>query len=175
MELIIILIIAVSLSMDAFSLSLVYGTSNLSKRNIKLLSLIVGLYHFFMPLIGLLFGNQLFNYKNINTDFVVLMILIIIGVQMILSSNKKIEIKKLDNIEMILFGLVVSMDSFSLGITLPTITNKIFISSIIFSITSMIFTYSGLHLGKQINKKIGIYSNKIAGIILIVLGILYIL
>ena len=57
MSIYIIFVIAVSLSMDAFSLSLAYGTLNLKKKYIKQLSLIVGIYHFFMPLIGLLIGK----------------------------------------------------------------------------------------------------------------------
>ena len=50
MEIFVIMIIAVSLSMDAFSLSLAYGTVNLDKKSCLKLSIIVGLYHFFMPL-----------------------------------------------------------------------------------------------------------------------------
>ena len=43
--------VAVSLSMDAFSLALIYGTCNMGKRNELLLAIIVGLFHFFMPLV----------------------------------------------------------------------------------------------------------------------------
>ena len=56
MEIILLVIIAVTLSMDAFSLSLAYGTIGLDKKNIILLSCIVGIYHFIMPQIGNLFG-----------------------------------------------------------------------------------------------------------------------
>lgn len=42
MSIIMVIVIAVSLSMDAFSLSLAYGTLNLEKSQIRLLSLIVG-------------------------------------------------------------------------------------------------------------------------------------
>ena len=58
-----ILVIAVSLSMDAFSLSLVYGTLNLEKKTIILQSLIVGLFHFFMPRIGIYVGDKIFKNK----------------------------------------------------------------------------------------------------------------
>jgi putative Mn2+ efflux pump MntP len=56
MNLFIILVIAISLSMDAFSLSLAYGTLDIDKKNIYTLSIIVGIYHFFMPLIGYFVG-----------------------------------------------------------------------------------------------------------------------
>ena len=50
-----IFLIAIALSMDAFSLSLAYGTLGLTKKEVNKLSVIVGIYHFFMPLIGLFF------------------------------------------------------------------------------------------------------------------------
>ena len=53
----VVLLIGVSLSMDAFSLALIYGTYGLSRRNEIILSIIVGLFHFFMPLVGLFFWD----------------------------------------------------------------------------------------------------------------------
>ena len=49
MNLFLLFIIAISLSMDAFSLSLAYGTLDINKKEIITLSIIVGIYHFFMP------------------------------------------------------------------------------------------------------------------------------
>ena len=43
----IIIMIAISLSMDAFSLALAYGTLNFSLKEIKKISIIVGIFHFF--------------------------------------------------------------------------------------------------------------------------------
>ena len=62
MEIILLVIIAVTLSMDAFSLSLAYGTIGLDKKNIILLSCIVGIYHFIMPQNRKFIWN--FNIKN---------------------------------------------------------------------------------------------------------------
>ena len=61
-----ILLIGISLSMDAFSLALVYGIQGMSKRDKIFLSLIVGVYHFIMPLIGLTFGTILDNINIIS-------------------------------------------------------------------------------------------------------------
>lgn len=47
MAITVVFLIAISLSMDAFSLSLAYGTFNIRKCSISVLSLIVGIYHFF--------------------------------------------------------------------------------------------------------------------------------
>ena len=122
MDLITVILIAVSLSMDAFSLSLAYGTLGLSKQNIYLLSIIVGIYHFFMPLIGMYIGYWLLKIIPISPDIIVLVVLSIIGIQMILSSfQENREVKMMNLIELLLFGLAVSIDSFSVGLGLRTI------------------------------------------------------
>lgn len=176
MSLYIIIVIAVSLSMDAFSLSLAYGTLNLEKKYILKLSVIVGIYHFFMPLIGLKLGNIIENIINVNPNLITLIVLSYIGIEMIIESFKKQEkVKKMNLKELILFGLAVSIDSFSTGIGLNTITQNYIASVTIFSLTSFIFTYLGLILGKKINNIIGKISTLIGGIILIIIGIMYII
>ena len=175
MNIILVFLIAISLSMDAFSLSLAYGTISLSKNDIKLLSVIVGAYHFFMPILGMLIGNFILNVLKINDNLLVFVIFLFIGISMLIESFKKGEkVKKLKITEMILFGLAVSIDSFSIGIGLNAISNNFLICSIIFSITSFVFTYIGLVLGNKLNQLIGKVATFIGGIILIILGIIYI-
>ena len=62
MHALIILTIAISLSMDAFSLSLIYGTLNLKPRMQKLMSIMVGIFHFLMPLLGYQIGELILTY-----------------------------------------------------------------------------------------------------------------
>ena len=167
-----ILLIAISLSMDAFSLSLVYGLLLYSNKRKLALSLIVGIYHFFMPLIGYSFGNILNKINIISLELVSFLILIYIGIDLILSTLKKEDKINITNFGLIIFGLSVSLDSLTLGIGLNSITNNYILSSLTFSITSLIFTYIGLHLGNIIGKKIGDYSKILGGIILIIIAII---
>lgn len=174
MEIIVLFIIAVSLSMDAFSLSLAYGTINLSKNNMLILSIIVGIYHFFMPLVGMLFGNVIINYFPIKPETIVFFVLTIIGIQMIYESFKSKEIvKKMSIFELIMFGFAVSIDSFSVGIGIKGITNLHFLSFLIFSVSSFTFTYLGLFLGNKANLLLGKLSTIIGGFVLIIIGIIY--
>lgn len=176
MNIITIVVIAVSLSMDAFSLSLAYGTLNLEKKYIKKLSTIVGLYHFIMPLIGLTIGNILIEILPLNTNIIVCIVLTLIGIEMIIDTFKKEEeIKIMSLKELLLFGLAVSLDSFSVGIGLKAITENKVLAVSIFSISSFIFTYIGLILGKKINNLIGKISTILGGLTLIIIGIIYIL
>ena len=174
MDLLVIIVIAISLSMDAFSLSLAYGTLELNKNDVLKLFFIVGIFHFFMPLIGFLVGKQVFNILPVSSNFIVFVILSIIGIEMIIESFKEKETKKLMNIfQLFLFGLAVSIDSFSVGIGIKGISEKYYLCSLIFSISSFIFTYLGLILGKKLSQMLGKVSTIIGGIVLIVIGLIY--
>lgn len=176
MKLLTIIIIAVSLSMDAFSLSLIYGTQGIKKNHKIILSIIVGIYHFIMPLLGETLGNIITSKIIINTSILVGVILSLIALEMIISSFKEENKTFLLTIpSYLMFGLSVSIDSFTTGIGLSLITNKYILSSLIFAITSLIFTYLGLNLGNILNQKYGKLSTRFGAILLFILGIIYIL
>ena len=176
MNIILIFIIAISLSMDAFSLSLAYGTINLSKKEKNILCIIVCIYHFFITILGMFIGSYITRFINIGEDIIIFVIFSLIGTNMILDSRKEQEkVKKLKLTEMLLFGFAVSIDSFSVGIGLNNISSNFLMCSLIFSITSFIFTYLGLKLGKTLNSIIGKLATLIGGFSLILFGIIYIL
>lgn len=167
-----IILIGISLSMDAFSLSLAYGMTTLKTKEKLILTIIVGLYHFIMPLIGLNFGTILSKINLISINLIATIILAYIGIDLIISNTKEEEKPLITIPGFFLFGLSVSIDSLSVGIGLKAITNSYYLSSIIFSISSATFTYLGLTLGTILGKKIGSYSKTIGGIILIIIAIL---
>lgn len=168
-------LIAISLSMDAFSLSLLYGTEGINKKNKLILSTIVGIYHFVMPLIGLIIGTFITSKIIINTNILVGIILILISLEMLISSFKQKEEKFLLSIPgYLIFGLSVSIDSLTTGIGLPAITNNYPLCSSVFSIISFIFTLLGLNLGNLLNKKYGQISTILGGTTLLILGLIYI-
>lgn len=170
-----VIVIAISLSMDAFSLSLAYGTLSLNKNDINILSSIVGVYHFIMPLIGLFLGNRILKIIPINSNLIVFIVLFFIGIQMIVETFKEDDnIVKMKLMEMIIFGFAVSIDAFSVGVGLEGLCSHYLLTAIIFSITSFIFTYLGLKLGNKISKLIGKLSTIFGGVTLIVIAILYI-
>ena len=168
------IIIGISLSMDAFSLSLVYGLEPINKNNKILLSIIVGIYHFIMPIIGLYFGKIIINFLPFKVNILVAIIFMVIGIDMIYSSFKNKEEKlSISILSFLLFGLSVSIDSFTTGIGINIINNNYLEVSTIFALTSSIFTYIGLKLGNRINKKLGPISSLLGGIILLILSVYY--
>lgn len=175
MNILTILLIAISLSMDAFSLSLLYGTEGIKTKEKITLSVIVGIYHFIMPLIGLSIGDFITSRIIFNSDILVGIILSLIASEMLISSFQEKEEKFLISLPgFLIFGLSVSIDSLTTGIGLPAITNSYILTCIIFSITSLFFTFLGLNIGNILNQKYGKISTVIGGFMLLVLGIIYI-
>lgn len=176
MSIFIILLIAISLSMDAFSLALAYGTLKLNKKQIKQLSIIVGVFHFFMPLLGMIIGATIFHILPIKPSLIVFIILSFIGLQMIFESFKENRCMELMSyLQLLLFGFAVSVDSFSVGIGLKAINENYILCASVFSLSSYLFTYMGLLLGKKISLLIGKTSTILGGIILIIIGFIYLI
>ena len=173
MEIITIILIGLSLSMDAFSLSLLYGSKKIDKKNIYKLSLTVGLFHFFMPLLGHFLGNGILLLVKISSSILMFVILLVVGIEMIIDSFK--DDKRINTEQALMFALAVSIDSFSIGLSLKNIVNNLWLSPLIFSMISALLTYLGLKLGGYINKRIGKYSTIIGGIFLIVIALLHIM
>lgn len=171
-----LIITAVSLSMDAFSLSLLYGTLGMRREDKFILSFIVGFFHFVMPLLGRFFGNFLFNFIDISPDLIVCIILSFIGTQMVLSSfGEREDVHLMKFSEYFLFAFAVSIDSFSVGITFTNMSYNVLISSFMFSFFSFFFTLFGLLIGNKIEKLVGKLSTLIGGTILIIVGISFII
>ena len=86
-----IFFIALSLSMDAFSLSLAYGSSYLKKKDLYLIPTIVGLFHFFMPIIGSFIGTSILQIVKISPNILVGIILILIGINMCIKKEEELD------------------------------------------------------------------------------------
>lgn len=176
MSILIVILVAISLSMDAFSLSLAYGTLGIDKNKIIFVSLIVGLYHFFMPILGMIVGKKIINLLPISPSTFVFIVLFLIGIEMIIESFKEEHvIKILKFFEILLFGFAVSIDSFSVGLGLKTIYDNPYISAFIFALASASFTYLGMLLGKKIKKLFGRLATVIGGLVLIIIGLMYLI
>ncbi len=171
------LLIGIGLSMDAFSLSILYGTLNLKKRKILWLSAIVGIYHFIMPLLGYLIGDHVLSKFILNPEILVAIIFCVIAGQMLYSLKQEEEIKSLDGFfSLLLFGFTVSIDSFSIGMGFGTLQHTIFhilFGSLMFSLISCLFTYFGLSIGSTLSKKFGKMATFIGSIILFGMAIYY--
>ena len=134
-------ILAVSLSLDAFSLSLSIGNLLVIKNKI-LLSIFVGIFHFIMPTLGQVLGEKFFLITNVNLNLFTFVIFLYIGLVMLKEyfSNED-NYFKFNYLNACIFSFGVSLDSFGVGMTLQS---TLYLKFLIFSIVSFSFTIIGL-------------------------------
>lgn len=173
-EIVSILLIGISLSMDTFSLSLSVGSITNNESNIKYLPIFVGIFHFFMPLLGNFVGLGLIKLLNLASNVILGSVLIILGINLAIHyiKDEKADIK-LNLLGIIIFALSVSIDSFSVGLGINDITNNYLLASIIFACCSAAFTYLGIIIGKYSSKIIGKYAIILGILLLVCLGIFH--
>lgn len=169
-------LIGISLSMDAFSLALLYGTIGMDRKSKIGLSILVGVFHFFMPLIGEGIGGNISHTFSGSMRLITLIIFCLIGVQMLGFGNRDSD----DSVRILnswyayfLFGFSVSIDSLTVGLGISSINNNFFVVSLVFCFCSFLFTFLGLNLGNFLSDRFGGIATKIGGGLLILLGIFY--
>lgn len=167
--------LAFALSMDAFSLSLGVGTFSPSSKKIIVLSIIVGIMHFVMPLLGAILGTSLMKIFSLNANFLVGVILLFLAFEMVLEMIQK---NDTDQIDLSLFGCFafafgVSLDSFSIGLGIKALYQNVIIPFLFFSISSFLFTFLGLSIGRYTTKILGTGARILGAILLVVLGVIY--
>lgn len=172
-ELISISFMAVALGMDAFSVSLGLGMQQLRLKRIAFIGIIIGIAHMIMPFIGILLGLFISVKIGQYTILVGGLLLTGIGAHMIFSAfhEKPLRIVQTAGIGLIIFSLSVSMDSFSVGLSLGMSGTKVVVAILMFGLISMGLTWIGLLLGRKMHGLLGVYSEILGGTILLIFGL----
>ena len=173
MELLNYLLIAIALSMDAFSVSISLQINKLLSKSEKIIIIIaIGIFHFIMPFFGDYLGQLVkFDLGNISR-YILAAIFIILSIEIITDKNQFH--KKINIFTLLFISLTVSLDSMTVGVGLSLTKEYTILASIIFSISSMFFTTMGLIFGDFLNKYTKEKANLIGVIILIILAVKYI-
>ncbi len=173
MSIITLIILGISLSLDAFSLSIIYGTFIYSKKIKLFLSLTVGIFHFIMPLLGSYIGSFIIANFISDPDILVAIIFTVLSIEMLLSiKDLDQNTKEFKNIlEALFFAFSVSIDSFTVGIALGSGEENVVTAGLIFAFLSGLFTFCGLNIGTKLSLKFGKLANVIGSILLLILAI----
>ncbi|OEH93302.1 manganese efflux pump MntP family protein [Bacillus solimangrovi] len=166
-------VMAFALGMDAFSVGLGMGMLKLRLSRIFFIGIIIGLFHIIMPLAGMLCGNLVSAHFGGIAAYIGGGLLLILGFQMIMSSFRSdsgVLIMPV-GVGLIVFALSVSLDSFSVGLSLGIYGARIIIAAIVFGIISTILTWLGLILGRKVQDWVGSYGEALGGSILFAIGL----
>lgn len=171
-----LLIMAVALGTDAFSMCLGLGMTGVTARQIIIISLTVLVFHVIMPLAGWFAGELAGSLLGKAAGIAGALVLIYLGAKMLYSAWKGgEEIEHRDALVstggMLLLAASVSMDALSVGFSLGTQNVDLPFTVGIFGIVAGIMTGTGLILGRYIGSRIGERAVGIGGALLVGIGV----
>lgn len=175
-----VILIGISLSMDAFAISLCHGLckKHISLNDILQPAIIFGGFQALMPIIGFFIGS-IFNEKiSQYGNIIAFIILVYLGINMIKEAReeKKEECScktdKEDNLKNLLFmGVATSIDALAVGFTfsLMKVTNIYFQASII-GVVTLGIAGLGVAMGHKFGTLLERRAQYLGGTILILIG-----
>lgn len=176
MKLFELFLIAISLAMDAFAVSVCKGlsTHKLTWKNLIIVGTYFGGFQALMPTIGYFFGKYFYNVITNIDHWIIFFILTIIGINMIKeanSNNFEIYDDDLKFKSMIVLAIATSIDALAIGITFVFLdVNFILAISIIGTIT-FVFSLIGMKIGNKFGNKYERKAELVGGVILICIGL----
>ena len=171
-----ILLIALSLAMDAFAVSIANGITITHRRNRAALTLafFFGAFQMFMPIIGWLAGLTLEEVVMGVDHWIALALLTLIGSKMIYDSTKR-EVDKIENRlgtgTLLTLSIATSIDALAVGLSLAFLQTDIATPIIVIGIVTFTLSLIGFFFGKTAGNLFGNKIKIIGGLILIGIGI----
>ncbi|MFW6011360.1 MAG: manganese efflux pump MntP family protein [Desulfosalsimonas sp.] len=171
-----IILIAVSLAMDAFAVSVAAGTSgSLPKRAVFRLSFHFGLFQFMMPVIGWYAGSHIAPLISAVDHWVAFALLFFVGFRMIkngLAPESETVLKDPSRgLTLVMLSVATSIDALAVGFSLAMMNVAIWYPAVTIGIVTSAMSLAGIRLGTFFGKKLGPRMEIAGGIILILIGI----
>lgn len=169
-----ILLIAFSLSIDSFALSVTDGF-NIKKNRLLWaikIAFLFGLFQAIMPIIGWLIGIGLEKIVESFDHWISFAILSSIGIKMI--RDKKIQRKIISDVTFltgVLQSFATSIDALALGVSFAFFKVSILTSALVIGFTTFVMCIIGVLLGNKIGSKLSGKVETFGGIILILIGL----
>jgi putative Mn2+ efflux pump MntP len=173
-----ILIMAVALGLDALSLGIGIGMKGIRKWDILKLSFVVAVFHMIMPLMGMFMGSYVSSLLGHVATKAGGILLVLLGLHMMYSSLKGEDVQSIDHRTFVginLFALSVSIDSFSVGVSLGMFAGDRALTVLMFGTVGGLMSITGLMLGRKVGRWIGDYGEAIGGVILMAFGVHFLL
>jgi len=190
MNLVWVVAVATALGADAFSLALAIGLAGIRKSMMVRLSLVIAVFHVFMPLGGMVLGQALGTILGQFAGLIGASVLIVLGGRMLYKvyrpttetfsfgeAREAIFYKNLSNNSSLngygiyILAASVSLDALSVGFTLGTIRSDIFMTVMIMGLIAGLMTGMGLILGRIMGTRLGDKAELLGGLALFLIGI----
>jgi len=173
--LLLVLLLAVGLAMDAFAAAVAQGASNRPNLAVALqIGLAFGLAQGVMPLLGWGLGQAFGDLIRAIDHWIALALLGFLGVRMIregLAAPDDEPVKKLTGRVLLVTSIATSIDAAAAGVTLPTLGAPVPLACATIGATTAVLSTSGVYLGAVAGNRFGKAAEVAGGLILIGLGL----
>jgi putative Mn2+ efflux pump MntP len=171
-----ILLLALALSADAFSVGAALGVRHRSARQTFRLAFHFGLFQALLPLAGALAGSVVLRWVTGADHWIAFGLLVLLGLRMIVAaSREESSPERASDLtrgwNLIGFSLAVSIDALAAGITLPAAGAPIPLSVATFGIVTGLATFAAVRMAATIARRVGGRIEVAAGLVLIALGV----
>lgn len=172
-------IIAVSLSMDAFAVSVCKGLSmhRIRWSHAGIIALFFGAFQAVMPLIGYFFGRFFSELVEPVDHWIAFILLAGIGGKMVWDGIHEDSCKttqdtaKLNLGELTLLAVATSIDALAIGISFAFLSVNIWAAVYIIGITTFAISLGGVVLGNKVGERFNRTATIAGGVILILIGL----
>jgi putative Mn2+ efflux pump MntP len=172
-----LVLIAVSLSMDAFAVALCkgLGMKRFRPRNAGIIALFFGAFQAAMPLLGWLLGRQFESYITTIDHWLAFGLLALIGGKMIyealkaddcpVDSGETINYKRLT-----LMAIATSIDALAVGITFAFLQVRILPAVLVIGLITLALSFAGVYVGHRFGARLKQKAELLGGIVLVGIG-----
>ncbi len=172
-----ILLIALSMAMDAFAVCLGAGAQEetLGPRPTFRLAFHFGLFQFLMPVVGWFAGTTIERYIVSFDHWVAFGLLAFVGGRMIRSGfdlhARQQNANPSRGWTMVLLSIAVSIDALAVGLSLGLIGVTIWYPALVIGVVTGLMSWLGLRIGNRLRKKFGKVMEIVVGVVLVLLGV----
>ncbi|HEY8444128.1 MAG TPA: manganese efflux pump MntP family protein [Clostridia bacterium] len=171
-----IVLIGISLSIDAAAAAAASGACCCQRKNVLGLkcATLFGLFQGAMTLAGYLLGGLLINFVSAFDHWIAFGLLSFIGGKMIIDAFSANDDKVVDyssNKVLLILAIATSIDAFAVGLGLTVENYNIYVSSLIIALVTFVICFISSKIGNRLGEKFEKNALVIGGIILIVIGL----
>ena len=173
-------LLGVSLSMDAFAVSIVHGLRmrKINFRHASIIALFFGGSQAIMPMIGWLLGSQFEKYIERFDHWAAFILLAFIGGKMIWEvlrggeKEEKVEDgSRLDLGRLFVMAIATSIDALAVGISIALLRANIALAAPTIGVTTFLISFGGVLVGHRFGSKYKEKAELAGGIMLVLIGL----
>ena len=173
-----IILLSVSLAMDAFAVSISAGISmqKTAWKEAVRIAFAFGIFQALMPAIGFYGASSFYSYICTVDHWIAFFLLAFIGGKMIYEAIKKGEKcdvfpERISNWQLLLLAIATSIDALAAGVSLSMLCSAIIIPVLMIGSITFIFSFCGVTFGTKLGCKFGTRMEIIGGMVLILIGL----